>query len=102
MNQCDGCKRRIPVVNGMHDLTGTTGSYPGEKMSCTALLYGATPRTPDLEWDIADDAFNKELAHLYPLGEVHHFVNRNCLCKPKFDDEDDHLVVHNYRDSKRV
>lgn len=39
MNQCDGCQRRIPVVNGMHDLTGEVGAYPGEKMWCTKHLY---------------------------------------------------------------
>ena len=39
MNQCDGCRRGLPVVNGRHDLTGTTGSYPGEQIGCTAHLY---------------------------------------------------------------
>ena len=39
MNQCDGCRRGLPVINGRHDLTGTTGSYPGEQMGCTSHLY---------------------------------------------------------------
>lgn len=38
MNQCDGCNRGLPVVNGNHYLTGI-GSYPGEVMGCTAARY---------------------------------------------------------------
>lgn len=39
INQCDGCQRGLPVVNGKHDLTGTAGSYPGEVMACTKDRY---------------------------------------------------------------
>ena len=39
MNQCDGCRRGAPLKNGMHDLTGTQGSYPGEMMGCSADRY---------------------------------------------------------------
>lgn len=39
LNQCDGCRRGLPITNGMHDLTGEVGSYPSEKMWCTKELY---------------------------------------------------------------
>ena len=39
INQCDGCMRGIPVKDGLHDLTGEVGAYPGEKMWCTKELY---------------------------------------------------------------
>lgn len=43
LNQCDGCRRGLPVKDGLHDLTGEVGSYPGEKMWCTKELYKDDP-----------------------------------------------------------
>ena len=49
LNQCDGCQRGIPVINGVHKLVGI-GNYPNEVMGCTADLYRAmdwaTKNTP--------------------------------------------------------
>lgn len=39
LNQCDGCRRGIPILNGLHDLTGSLGSYDGERMACTKGRY---------------------------------------------------------------
>lgn len=38
MNQCDGCRRGIPVENGKHYLIGI-GNYLGEIMLCTKHRY---------------------------------------------------------------
>ena len=38
INQCDGCRRGLPIENGMHRLTGI-GCYTGEVMGCTADRY---------------------------------------------------------------
>ena len=43
INQCDGCMRGLPIINGRHELTGS-GSYPGEVMGCTKALYHGAQR----------------------------------------------------------
>lgn len=55
VNQCDGCRRGAPLKNGTHDLTGFEGSYPGEKMSCTAKLYIEAGAKRSLNYDPNSD-----------------------------------------------
>ena len=83
MNQCDGCRRGLPVINGRHDLTGTTGSYPGEQMGCTAHLYQPNTTNQHGEWlkhsrgSKATMISQSDLDHLQSiarrLGDEHYF-----------------------------
>jgi hypothetical protein len=38
VNQCDGCRRGLPVTNGVH--RGQGGFWAGDMQSCTADRYG--------------------------------------------------------------
>lgn len=38
MNQCDGCRRGMPLKNGIHKMPGST-FWDGDAMSCTKDRY---------------------------------------------------------------
>lgn len=40
INQCDGCRRGLPIIDGKHYLEGI-GTYRGEVMGCTKDRYGS-------------------------------------------------------------
>jgi len=42
INQCDGCRRGVPVNEHNHHI-GPGGFWAGDTQACTAYLYGCTP-----------------------------------------------------------
>ncbi len=46
-NQCDGCRRGIPLENGKH--TGPGGFWAGDVQVCTADRYVERKTTPETE-----------------------------------------------------
>lgn len=79
VNQCDGCQRGLPIVNGMHELTGQAGSYDGEKMACTKDRY-THPRAAGKESVAVDymagvGAFLERIFRANSPAEASHYLN---------------------------
>ena len=50
-NQCDGCRRGMPVEDGIHSATGlTVDGYGYDLIACTAGLYAGQEQQALLPW----------------------------------------------------